>query len=352
MTQVTGSWPVTAEAAELHRRAFVWDNIFPFFDFYAFSLTMSGAQAGSFDPKYDALECYATGGCDAVGLTIAGSGTDVALTMKLVATNRAYFRSRSERFVLAESVHDLAAAKASGRTAVVLGFQGSDSLGGNVDMVEVYYKLGVRSMLLAYNTRSSAGSGCHERSDDGLSNFGVEVVRQMNRVGMLVDGSHTGHRTVMDLFEHSDAPVVFTHSNPAALQPHPRNIPDEQIDACAASGGVIGVVGFDGFLPGGTASAESVLRAVDYLVQRVGPQHVGLGLDWVYCEDMFRHVLDANTVAYPAGESGGYRTGGKFFSPADLPLLTQGMLQLGYPARDVLDILGGNWLRVATRVWK
>ena len=234
----------------------------------------------------------------------------------------------------------------------MLTFQGSDSLGGNVDMVEMYYKLGVRAMLLAYNTRTFAGSGCHERSDDGLSSYGIEVVRQMNRVGMLVDGSHTGHRTVMDLFKFSETPVIFSHSNPAALQPHPRNISDQQIDARAASGGVIGVVGFDGFLPGGIASVESVLRAVDYLVQRIGSQYVGLGLDWVYCEDMFRRVLDVNTVAYPAGESGGYADGGKFFTPSDIPLLTQGMLDLGYSASDILGILGGNWLRVATQVWK
>lgn len=346
------AWSVSAAAARLHSEAFVYDQVFPFFDLYAFSLTMTGAQAGMFDPKYAALERYAAAGCNAIGLTVAGNGTDVPLTMKLLATNRAYFRSRADRYLLVETAEDLPRAQREGRMAVVLTFQGSDSLGGNVDMVEPYYRLGVRAMLLAYNLRTFAGSGCHERSDDGLSSFGIEVVREMNRVGMLVDGSHMGHRSSMDLFEFSSDPVIFSHSNPAALLAHPRNIADDQIDACASSGGVIGIVGFDGFLPDRTADASSVLRAVDYLVQRVGPNHVGLGLDWVYCEDMFRRVLDANKVAYPAGKGGGYDGSGGFFPPEGLPQLTEGMLALGYPDEAIRAILGGNWLRVATRVWK
>ena len=132
--------------------------------------------------------------------------------------------------------------------------------------------------------RNAAGNGCHEPNDDGLSQFGRAVVKEMNALGMVVDASHTGYRTTMDILEASTAPVIFSHSNPATLQAHPRNIADDQIAACAQSGGVIGVVGFDGFLPGRKAKVSALIEAIDYLVEVAGIDHVGLGLDWIYCE--------------------------------------------------------------------
>ena len=346
------NWEISDEAAKLHRDAFVWDAVFPFFDFHAFSLALTGAQAGQFDRKYKELEKYTDAGCNAIGLTVAGDGTDVSLTMKILASTQAFISANADRYLLARSVADLREASKSGKTALLMNFQGSDSLAGNPDMVEIYYRLGIRWMLLAYNVRTFAGSGCHERSDDGLSNYGIQLVREMNRVGMIVDASHTGFRTTMDIFETSEAPVIFSHSNPAALQKHARNISDEQIDACAQSGGVIGVVGFDGFLPGQVATVEAVVQAIDYLASRVGADHVGLGLDWVYCQDMFRQILDTNKTAYPTDEKGGYETAADFFGPEQIPGITEALLKRGYSEQDIRGILGENWIRVAGQVWK
>lgn len=349
----TNGWNVSVEAAELHEQALVWDAIFPFFDYYLFSSTLDGAQAGKFDPKYETLQEYAAAGCNVVGLTISGSLTDVPVTMRIIAGNLGFLRSRSDDYLLAETHADLIRAPREGKMAVVFNFQGSDSLAGNTDLVEVYYRLGVRQMLLCYNVRNAAGSGCHERSDDGLSNFGIRVVREMNRVGMIVDASHTGYRTTMDIFDTSASPVIFSHSNPAALTEHPRNIRDDQIKRCAESGGVVGVVGFDDFLPGKQATVDALAQAIDYIVQLVGPDHVGLGLDWVYCEEMFRTVLDLNKSAYPSGEDGAdYETAGNFLTPSAIPLITQALLDRGYAGDDVRKILGENWSRVAREVWK
>jgi membrane dipeptidase len=345
-------WNLTPEVEELHQDALVWDNIFPFFDLYLYSGSMTGAQAGLFDPKYKALDEYSSNGCNFVGLTIGGSRTNVAETMRIIANNRSFFGAAKDRYVLATTADAVLDAKRDGKTAVAFNFQGSDSLEGNVDLVEVYYQLGVRQMLLCYNVRNAAGSGCHEANDDGLSAFGKAVIAQMNALGMVVDASHTGRRTVKDIFEVSNGPVVFSHSNPSGLQAHPRNIDDDQMRACAETGGVIGVVGFDGFLPGRQARLSGLADVIDYAVEVAGVDHVGLGLDWIYCEDMFRQALAANTTAFPSGKSGDYATASEFLGPSVLPQLTAELVGRGYDVPSIRKILGENWLRVARQVWK
>lgn len=346
------AWNIAPKAEKFHRDALVWDNIFPFFDLYFFSGSMTGAQAGLFDPKYKSLRTYADAGCDVIGLTVAGSKTGLTHTMRIIANNLGFLRANADKYVLAKTADDILNAKRDGKVAVVFNFQGSDSLEWELDTIALYYELGVRQMLLCYNTRNSAGNGCHEPNDDGLSEFGKAVVKEMNRVGMVVDASHTGYRTTMDMFEVSTAPVIFSHSNPAKLQAHPRNVTDDQIKACAQSGGVIGVVGFDGFLPGKRPSVPSLVEAIDYLADKAGIDHVGLGLDWIYCEDMFRQALAANTSAYPQGEDGHYSTPAQFLSPAELPQITTALMERGYREEDLRKILGGNWLRIAREVWK
>lgn len=135
------------------------------------------------------------------------------------------------------------------------------------------------------------------------------------------------------------------------MQQHPRNIADDQIKACAQSGGVIGVVGFDGFLPGRTVSVDSVTQAIDYLAEKAGIDHVGIGLDWVYCQDMFKLALRANQTTFPTGADGDYDTPTEFLGPALLPEITQGLIDRGYSDADIRKVLGENWLRVGRTIW-
>jgi membrane dipeptidase len=155
----------------------------------------------------------------------------------------------------------------------------------------------------------------------------------------------------MDVIEASTTPVVFSHSNPSALQAHPRNIDDEQIKACAATGGVIGAVGFDGFLPRRRAELAGLVEAIDYMVELVGADHVGLGLDWIYCDDMFRQAVHANTTTFPSGESGDYATPLQFLAPSVLPEVTAALMGRGYDLVSIRKILGENWLRIARQIW-
>ena len=136
--------------------------------------------------------------------------------------------------------------------------EGMGALNGAVSMVELYYRLGVRQMLIAYNLNNDAGGGCHDE-DKGLTDFGRAVVREMNHVGMVLDCAHSGIKSGLEAMRLSTKPCIFSHANARALHDHERNIIDEQIKAVAATGGVVGVNGLNRFLGDGTAKVESMV---------------------------------------------------------------------------------------------
>ena len=243
-------------------------------------------------------------------------------------------------------MEDIREAKAANKLAVNFNFQETLPFGRNLDMIQTYYDLGIRQALLAYNQKNLVGDGCNERTDAGLSKFGVDLIKEMNRVGMLVDGSHSGHRTTMDAMEVCEGPFIFSHSNPFGAFAHFRNIKDDQIDACAASGGVIGVVGAGGFLDDVNASTESIFRCLDYLVERAGPEHVGLGLDYVHDVDSAFAMRKKSPTAWPNTIMYNYAGAEQAVG------LTQMMIDHGYTDEAIINILGENWARVGGQVWK
>src|SRR5690606_24147397 len=144
-----------------------------------------------------------------------------------------------------------------------------------------YHRLGVRAMLLAYNQAEAAGDGCLEPRNGGLTRFGHQVIAEMNRVGMLVDLSHCGVRTALEAIDASAQPVAITHTGAKAVYDHPRTVPDELLLAVAARGGVIGINGHPAFIDGTSAPPLSrVVDHLDHIVELVGVEHVGLGLDF------------------------------------------------------------------------
>ena len=167
---------------------------------------------------------------------------------------------------------------------------------------------------------------------------------------MLVDCSHTGYRTTMDVLNAAAAPVIFSHSNPKALHKHGRNIVDEQIRACARTGGVIGINGIGLFLADRMASTKAMTDCICYVADMVGTDHVGIGLD--YTPESLDGLLDAIPAYWPASE--GYGQGGpmRLAEPLQLPEITDMLLQRGWGEADIRKLLGGNFLRVARAVWK
>jgi membrane dipeptidase len=319
---------------ELYENALVWDD-----------------HAG-FESKPEAnleqLEAWRKAG---VNYLSVNAGYDVQPwdnTVKTLASFHRQLAGMTDKYVIVKTVEDIASAKAAGKLAVTFDIEGMDSLNDSLDMVSMYYDLGVKHMLFAYNLNNKAGGGCHD-TDIGLSTFGRNVVQEMNRVGMVVDCSHSGYRTTMEAMEISKDPVVFSHSNPRALVDQGRNILDEQIKACAATGGVIGINGVELFL-GGTTAVEAFVDHVIYTVELVGAQHVGMGLDYVEDEDEVAGLTSRNPAFWPKSE--GYVGDIGCMGLDVLPRATELLLERGLSEEDVIGILGGNFLSVAERVWK
>ncbi len=309
-------------------------------------MTMPWTRYGRPDLRRASLPRMQGCGFDFISLTLAADVQSQAEVIQSCAFERRYIELEPG-LCLIESVDDIVAARTRGDLALSFNLQGTNALSGSIEMVGLFYALGVRHMLLAYNKKNLVGDGCHERTDSGLSLFGLELIEEMNRVGMLVDCSHTGYRTSMEAMEVSSAPVIFSHSNPRALWEHDRNIRDEQARACAATGGLIGVNGVGIFMGEDDSSTATLARQIDYYVQLVGPEHVGLGLDYVYDpEDMRRSMADMKSP--PKGNYGNMRS---FFQPEQLPELTDLLLERGYPEVAIRGILGENFLSVARRVW-
>lgn len=188
-----------------------------------------------------------------------------------------------DQLLLALSASDFVRAKASGRTAVMMNFQDAMMLEGDADNVEALHALGMRSFQLTYNYRNLLGDGCLERTNAGLSDFGVEVVERMNRVGVMVDLSHCGQQTTLDGIEFSTKPVAMTHTFCAALREHPRAKTDEALKACAEKGGVTGICALGYFIgpdPGGETTIEHYVDHIEHAVSVAGHEHVALSTDF------------------------------------------------------------------------
>ena len=295
------------------------------------------------------LSRYRAAGFDHVSLNIGFGDDGVEQHLRMLASFRHWLAQRPSDFVLVRTVDDIEQARASGRLAVSFDIEGANAVADQLSLVQLYFDLGVRWMLLAYNRNNAAAGGCQD-DDGGLTDFGRRLIDEMTRVGMVVCCSHMGERSALDVLAHASGPVVFSHSNPSAVRPHPRNISDEVMKACAATGGVVGINGVGPFLGDNDTRSETFVRHVDHAVQLLGPQHVALGLDHVFDQDEINAGLAAMKHMFPPEL--GYGNGMDFVQPEQLESIVDGLLRRGYAEDDLRAILGGNLMRVARQVWK
>ncbi|MBL0087567.1 MAG: membrane dipeptidase [Ideonella sp.] len=343
-TQVPTSVNTAIDEQALHRArtlladTLVWDN--------HGCMPVLRPQDTSFLPQ---LQRYRAAGMDVAIINVGFGDMGIEEHLRVLAGMRQWLKARPDEYVLIGGADDIERARASGRLAVGFDIEGANAIGDQPSLVELYHDLGVRWMLLAYNRNNRVGGGCQD-VDPGLSDFGRRVLAEMERVGMQVCVSHTGHRTARDVFDAATKPVIFSHSNAAAVHAHPRNISDELIRACAASGGVVGVNGVGIFLGRNDASSAAFVRHIDHMVQLVGPKHVSIALDYVFDTAELEEYLDKMRDTFPPGM--GYELGVRMVAPEQLTEIVALLQGRGYADADLRDILGGNLLRLARQVWR
>ncbi|WP_432510887.1 dipeptidase [Kineococcus sp. SYSU DK001] len=257
--------------------------------------------------------------------------------------------SDDDRFTLVATVADVDRAAADEGIAVAFDLEDSDPLEGRLELVQEFHDAGVRTLLPTYNTRNAAGGGCLDPVDEGLTSYGRDLVAEMNRIGMVVDGSHCGRRTGLELSEVTTRPMVYSHSCLASVWEHPRNISDDQARACAATGGVVGITGVGIFLGPNDASLQAVLRHLERALDLVGPEHVGVSTDYPFDVEGFNAELTENPHLFPDC----YTRWGSidFVTPEELLTLEAALRERGYPEETVHAILGGNFRRIAEGGW-
>jgi membrane dipeptidase len=336
------------DARAILRSADVWDMTLPWLPVYW---------------NMDVLRRYKRAGYTFVSLTLQDWPPTLKGMRECIARFRELAQAEADWLCFGSSLAEIERGRVEGKLALGLNSQETRPIGEDLARIEDLHALGVRHMLLAYNVRNLVADGCAESADAGLSNYGRRVVREMNRVGVVVDCSHTGRRSSLEAIDLSEHPVIFSHSNAYAVCPHIRNIRDEQIRACAARGGVIGVVGVGAFLGDAAARTASLFRHIDYMVSLVGPEHVGLGTDYVSVfpvkdhEEVWR-AFSAKEKSWPdAANAWPDPIGTQIpvedshcFKPEQLIELVTLMLAHGYSQEAIRGILGANFKRVYAAV--
>jgi membrane dipeptidase len=268
---------------------------------------------------------------------------------EMIESFRSWLAERPAEYIVGAGIADIEQARREGKLAVFFDVEGAIPVQDDPQVVARLYALGVRWMLLAYNRNNRLGGGCQD-DDIGLTTQGRLVLDEMRRVGMVLCCTHTGERTVREAMEYIERPVIFSHSNPRAIFDHPRNISDDMIRACAATGGVVNVNGIGIFLGHNDNTTETYVRHVRYVADLVGPQHVGIGLDYVFDSQELDDYVTSNPQTFPPAL--GYGAGIRMIEPERIPLIADALLASGWSDADLEGFLGANNLRVARAVWK
>lgn len=299
------------------------------------------------------LALHRAAGVTVVSLNLGDAQVPLETQFRMAAFFRAQVAARPDLCLLAETIDDVRRAKQEGRLAIVFDVEGAWAMDGQLDLIPLYARLGVRWLSIAFNRANWAGGGVHDADDPGLSDGGRALLDALSASGIVACCTHTGYRTAHQAIEHQammGRPLIFSHSNARALDDHPRNIPDDLIDAVAAIGGVVGINGLSIFLGNAPDLVERFADHLGYVADRVGAAHVGIGLDYVYDQVDMEAQLAAARGTWPAGY--GYEPGIRYLEPEALPRVVDLLQARGWNDEDLRGMLGGNFMRVAGQVWR
>jgi membrane dipeptidase len=318
--------------------------------------------------RIDALQCsrwdrevfqeLRDGGLDCVVVT-AAFWENARETLDALAEWFDLVRVHDDLVALASTVEEIDAIAASGRTALVLGFQNTASFDDSIRLVDVFARLGVRVVQLTYNNQNAVGGGCYEAVDGGLTRFGGEMVDELNRCGVLIDLSHVAERTSLDAIARSAGPVAITHAVPADFHEHPRNKSAEVLRALAERDGVLGCAIYPPLIGGRDVTIERWSEMVARTAEAIGVEHVGVGTDMTRkCTDQDLRWM--RNGRWTRGEDFGAGRPGDtsmpvwpdwFSSPSDFPALAGALRERGFEEHETELVLGGNWRRLFAVAW-
>ena len=337
----------SARVTKLVERSLVIDMLAPLrmdFDSSGFTAPLTPPEASLF------RESGVTAFHHSVGL---GGPTAYEDALSYLAAWNGFVGRNSDLFTLVAKASDLDAAKRSRKIAVIMGIQNSDQFREAKD-VKSFHELGLRCSQLTYNSQNLLGSGSTEREDGGVSDFGADIIKAMNEVGMLVDVSHCGDRTTLDAIDISPKPIAVTHSNCRALNNHPRLKTDEAIRKLAAKGGVMGITEVRMFVRDkDPTTIEHIVDHIDHVVKLVGIEHVGIGSDagLTGYDNMPPEQLKMLRGSYKASYAMREKLDTDGYGPKRIYGLTDALIRRGYSDENIVAILGGNFRRLLGDIW-
>ncbi|MGC1503967.1 MAG: membrane dipeptidase [Sulfitobacter sp.] len=308
-------------------------------------------QYANFSPKI--FEQMRAGGVDAVHVTIAYHESFREMVLNLERWNR-WFEDHPDLIFKGTTAADVRLAQETGRTAIFFGFQNPSPIEDDIGLVEICHQLGIRFMQLTYNNQSLLATGCYEADDMGLTRMGRVVVAEMNRVGMVIDMSHSGERSTLEAIDYSNRPIAITHANPHWWHAALRNKSDEVLKALTDAGGMLGFSVYPHHLAGGSdCTLEGFCTMVAEAAARYGAGNLGIGTD--LCQDQPDSIVEWMRVGrWTKGIDYGEGSASNAGFPAmpvwfndnrDFGNIRSGLTATGMSDDEVDGIMGGNWLR-------
>ena len=296
------------------------------------------------------------GNVNAINATTA-TWENYSQTLDNIAVWYSKFNNRTD-ISLVRKVDDIFKASDNGQVGIIIGFQNTSPIENNLDYLYTFDELNVKIIQFTYHERNLLGNGCYERVDEGITNFGIDAIKIMNEVGILIDLSHVGIVTTMETIDYSEKPIAITHANPKSYHNVPRNKTDEALKLMASKGGIVGVTAIAPFLKKGNASTvEDYVEAISYTVDLVGIDHVGVGTDFTQDqpEEFWRYIGSQQGTKFPSTFTDVTTPSNypiNFETPDKFPVLIDTMENKGFSSEEIAKIVGLNWIRVFQEVWE
>jgi len=297
------------------------------------------------------------GGVDAVHVTIAYHENFREMVLNIERWN-GWFEQFPSLIFQGFTGDDVRRARETGRTAIFFGFQNPSPIEDDIGLVEIVHRLGARFMQLSYNNQSLLATGCYEAEDSGITRMGRQIIREMNRVGLAIDMSHSAERSTLEAIEISERPIAITHANPASWHPALRNKSDDVLRALAQSEGMLGFSAYPHHLKGKSdCTLDDFCTMIARTADLMGTERLGIGTD--LCQNQPDTVVEwmrtgrwTKDVDYGEGsrENAGFPSMPTWFKDnRDFGAIESGLRKVGFDGAEVAAIMGGNWLRFYDR---